>query len=146
MGNLIGSVAQASPADATSVYRTTPVSRPALVASAGGVVAPPIGVGVGATGIAPTPTYSARPDRASGAVLCGGDGVAYYPVADPIDYSADMFRKVRRPRHLIADIHYEPHNGPSWMECSCGTRLNSDNPEALKVMWRTHGGKVQRDG
>ena len=55
-----------------------------------------------------------------------------------------MARRKRPKDHVIADIHYEPHNGPSWLVCTDGTRLDAETPDALAVAFVRHGGKSSR--
>lgn len=50
----------------------------------------------------------------------------------------------RQAVHVVADIHFGPHNGPSWLRCQDGALLHTRTAEAMYRAWVTHGGKTGR--
>ena len=51
----------------------------------------------------------------------------------------------RKVEHVIGDIHYEPHEGPSWLVCDTdGARFDAGSPDALADLWLAHGGKADK--
>jgi len=47
------------------------------------------------------------------------------------------------PSHTIARVSYGPKNGPSWVSCTCGARLDSPTAEGIYKMWTKHRGPAK---
>jgi hypothetical protein len=48
--------------------------------------------------------------------------------------------------HRVERVHYDAHDGPSFLQCTCGTRLDSPTAEGIYKMWTQHRGPAETKG
>ena len=47
------------------------------------------------------------------------------------------------PSHRVERVHYDAHDGPSFLQCTCGARLDSPTAEGIYKMWTKHRGPAK---